>query len=684
MMKRILLLAGTLAACGPSEPVTATTSTPPKDPGKPVTVDKTLADIGLDLSAIDKSVDPCEDFFTYACAGWIKANPIPADKGKWGRGSELTQRNREDLKVILEGARDKPGDDPVLQKLGAFYGACMDETKIEAAGLKPLDGLLAKVREAKDAKGVAAAIIELERAGVEAPFGFNYEQDFKDAKQTVAWLDQAGLGLPDRDFYLEADSTELLGPYREHVARTLELAGVPDAKAAADKIVALETELAKISLRGADRRDPVRIFNRVDLSGLGEIAPAIPWDQYFAALGNPKVTNVAITSKEFFAGMSKLIQTTPPAVWQAYLTYHAVIDLAPTLPKRFVDERFTLDAMLTGKKANEERWKRCVAATDAALGDLVAQPWVKQRFTPEAKAAAEEMVREIGDAFARRVEKLDWMDPETKAKALTKRKATLVQIGYPETWLEYAFPVGEVYADNVIAGRAAELRRKMSKVNQPQDRLEWGMSAPTVNAYYNANLNKMVFPGGILQTPFYSGKATVPVNLGGMGMIVGHELTHGFDDEGSLFDGEGNMSGWWKPETRTAFEERTKCVVEQYGGYETIPGVKLDGKLTAGENIADIAGVKLAFEAYRKMRGDAKERVRADGYTEDQQFFLAVGQAWCSGQRDAIAKTLAKTDPHSPGRWRVNGSLRNLPAFGEAWSCKPGTAMRPAKPCDVW
>jgi putative endopeptidase len=466
----------------------------------------------------------------------------------------------------------------------------------------------------------------------------------------------------------------------------LRLAGLrePAAKASAARVMALETELAKASKTRVERRDPAGLYNKIDRAGIVKAAPAFPWDRYFRELGRPELQDLVVTSVPFFEGVQRLVNTGKPDDWRAYLQWHVVRSFAPALPKAFVDEQFAMTAALTGQQQLEERWKRCVKSTDGALGELLAQPFVARRFAGDSKDATEQMVREISRAFSGELDRLDWMDPTTKERARQKLGSFVYHIGYPERWRTYDFPIGPHFAANAMASRQHELRRELAKIGQPVDRQEWHMSPPTVNAYYNPLKNEMVFPAGILQPPFFDRAASIAVNLGGMGMVVGHELTHGFDDEGSKFDADGNLSDWWDEATRARFTEKTQCVEEQYAQYEALPGVPLNGKLTLGENIADIGGVKLGFEAYRRLRAEAPEKLVAEGFTEDQQFFLSVGQVWCTKAREEVARMLAQVDPHSPPKWRVNGSLVNVPEFGEAFGCEVGTPMRPREICRVW
>ncbi|WP_437898384.1 M13 family metallopeptidase [Sorangium sp. So ce124] len=685
-----------LAACGPAAspppappPPTVKALMPPAPQGLPV-VETKLESVGLDEAALDRSANPCEDFYQFACGGWLAKTEIPGDEASWMRSfNEIEKRNEAELRRILEDAASAGDRDPVTKKIGAYYGACMDEPAVEAAGTKPIADLLAKARRVRDPKGLGALVTELHRRRIWALFDIESAQDMKDATRVIAQLDQNGLGLPDRDYYLGEDdkSKALRKIYEEHVARMMRLAGAQEAaaKAAALDVLQIETELAKISKTRVERRDPTGLYNKLDRAALAKAAPAFPWDAYFRALGLQDVKEVNVTSVRFFEGLSRLLTSVKPAAWQSYLSWHVVRSMAPALPKAFIDESFTLQAALTGQKEVRPRWKRCVDATDNALGELLAQPFVKTSFPGASKPAAEATVHQISDAFARNVRALDWMDEGTRQRALAKLSAMAYLIGYPDKWRTYDFEVDpRSYAKNALAARAFHTQWDLGKIDKPLDRDEWQMSPPTVNAYYDPQRNHMVFPAGILQPPFYSVSSAAAVNLGGIGMVVGHELTHGFDDEGSQFDQKGNLEDWWSKEVGVAFREKTACVEAQYSTFEALPGLKLNGKLTLGENIADLGGVKLAFMAYRAMRKGAAEQTVASGFTEDQQFFLAHGQSWCGKLRDEALRLMVQVNPHSPPRFRVNGPLANLPEFGEAFKCAPGTPMRPTKTCAVW
>ena len=689
----VLLVAAACEPPPPEVPVTpppAPTATQSAAAAAPRIKKVELAEVGLDPDALDRTADPCQDFYQYACGNWIKKAQIPADRPMTSRSFvAITDRNEEALKKILEDAKASPGSDPVLQKIGAYYGACMDEAALEKQGLKGIQPLLDVVKKVKDTKTLVSALAELHRRKVWALFSIGEEQDYGDATRMLAQLDQNGLGLPDRDDYFRDDdrSKKIRDTYLGHVEKMLGFAGIgaKDAKKAAADVMALETALAKVSKTRVERRDPAGLYNKIDRKGLEKTAPLVGWDGYFAGVGFPDILHVNVTSVPFFEGMNKLVESTKPAVWKSYLTWHVLRSAAGALPKAVEDEAFRMEATITGQKEQRPRWKRCVAATDAALGELLAQPFVKKYFTPESKEATERYIAEVSRAFGDEVDKIEWMDPATKSKAREKLSKMAYLIGYPGKWRTYDFPIDPAsFRRSALEARAFDLGYKLSKVGKPVDRERWGMTPPTVNAYYRGTMNHMVFPAGILQPPFFDVKAHVPVNLGAMGMVVGHELTHGFDDKGSRFDALGNLANWWTDDVRKKFNERTDCVVKQYAEYEVLPGVKLDRKLTLGENIADNGGVKLAFSAYRAMRKGAEEVLLADGFTEDQQFFLSAGQIWCIKMTDEIASQRAQKDTHSHPRFRVNGALSNNAAFAEAFQCKEGDAMRRKDACTVW
>ena len=665
------------------QPPVAAEPPAPEAPTKPVK-NTTLAAVGLDPDALDRKADPCDDFYQFACGNWIAKTEIPEDKPLAMRSFvTIEDKNLDFLHDAFEKAHANPGKDPVLQKLGAYYGACMDEAAIDKAGTKPIQPMLATIKQIKDAKSLSAAIAKLHAAGANALFTFGPVEDSADATKSIASIDQAGLGLPDRDYYLvdNDQNRALRGAYTEFVAALLVEAGhkADATKQEAADILALETEIAKVSKDKVARRDPKGTYNKIDRDGVVKAMGHFDWDGFFKTVGLPKAKDITVNSPQFLAGVDALIANTKPETWRNYLTAYALRDAAPFLTKKLEDMRFKFYSQMTGQVVQPPRWKRCVEHTDAGVGDLVSQVFVHDRFPGASKQAAEDQIHAIVAAMKANLAALPWMDATTKTKAEEKLAAMAYQIGYPSKWRTYKFPVNpKTWAANAFAARHAEAARLIAKIGKPVDRDDWDMTAPTVNAYYTPNQNKMVFPAGILQPPFYSVDFAIPVNLGGMGMVVGHELTHGFDDQGAQFDAVGNLKSWWQPETEKQFKQRTQCVVDQYGKYG------LNGSNTVGENIADIGGIKLALAAYRSLRASAPETTVADGFTEDQQFFLAFGQSWCAKLRPKYEQMLITVDPHSPARWRVDGAVSDTPDFAKAFRCKAGAKMRPANACVVW
>ena len=656
-------------------------------PSKPITT-TSLAAIGLDPDALDRSADPCEDFYQFACGGWLAQTEITADKSMEMRSFvAIEDRNADFMHDTLERLRANPGRDPVHQQLAAYYGSCMNEPAIEKAGIAPIAPLRRHIDRVTDVASLSAAIAVLHDAGFPVVFSLFSVQDSANAQHVIAGIDQAGLGLPDRDYYLKDDAAmkTVRGAYRSYVVAVLdELGRRPDVAAReADAILALETEIAKVHKDKIARRDPKGMYNKIDKPGVAKVMPSFDWSSYWRVAG-VTANDVDVSSPEFLAGIDKLLGATKPETWRAYLTFHLGAAASGMLTKKLEHAKFAFTSAITGQAQLEARWKRCVAATDGALSDLVGQVFVKERFAGDSKLAAEGYVKAISDAMAKNLDALPWMDTATRKQADTKRRSMAYQIGFPAKWRTYPFkPDPKQWAQNALAAMKLARQRDVAKIGKPLDREDWSLSAATVNAYYNPQLNTMIFPAGILQPPFYSIEASTPVNLGAMGMVVGHELTHGFDDQGAQFDAAGNLVNWWHPDTETQFKARTRCVIDQYNRYP-VAGGTVNGENTVGENIADIGGLKLAFAAYRQLRSTAPDTAIADGFTEDQQFFLAFGQAWCAKARPDFEKLLATIDVHAPAQWRVNGTLAATPEFAKAFRCKAGQKLVPAKPCTVW
>lgn len=643
----------------------------------------------VDVSAIDRSVQPCDDFYRFACGGWMASTPIPPDRPAWFRGfSEIQQRNQIVLRQILEDAAAGQLDAPYADKLGRFWTACMDEE--QQASMETLQKRMQSLEKVGGGKDLARTVAELQKEGVSAFFGFASTQDFRDATQVIGEVDQGGLGLPDRDYYLRDDdkSREIRENYVRHVARMFELAGTPadQAEQNARTVMDLETRLAKASMARVDRRDPYKVYNRLEREGLEKLAPAFAWNAYFDALGQGDIRKLNVATPDFFRGLNEVVQQTPPEAIRTYLQWQLLDAAAPALSEPFVQEDFTFRAHnLTGEEQILPRWKRCVESVDRVMGEALARPFVAATFGAEGKKEAQQLVRGIEDAFAANLGNLDWMDAPTKERATEKLEAVYNKIGFPDRWRNYdKLEVdAQSYLANLLQGAAFETRRDLAKIGKPLDRTEWFMSPPTVNAYYSPLLNEMVFPAGILQTPFFDTKAPHAANAGGIGMVMGHELTHGFDDKGRQFDAKGNLREWWTPEVGKAYESKAQCVVDQYAGY-TVEGQHLNGELTLGENIADIGGLKLAWLALQKRQQEKGEGPAVNGFSEDQQFFLSFAQSWCANRRPEYARMLVTVDPHSPPEYRVNGTVSNLPGFAEAFSCPAGAKMAPQKRCEVW
>jgi predicted metalloendopeptidase len=667
-----LVLSLVLPALGAVAAEKTTPATPPAP--KPV-----------DAALFDTSVKACDDFFQHAVGGWLRANPVPADKARWSAFEELADRNRAILKSILEEASAK-ADWPkgsVNQKVGDFFASGMDEAAIEKAGTKPLAPWLAKVDGLESNTGLPKLVAELHARRVMAGYGLFVGQDQKETTRYIPNLSQGGLGLPDRDYYLKADakSKEIREKYVAHVAKMLELLGdAPEAATAKAAVVMdLETKLAKAARTRVELRDPERNYNKRTLAQLVEAAPGYDWKAYARAMGIPEGQELNVRQPEFVTAFAAMAAAEPLDSWKAYFRWHLVRVSADLLPKRFAEEAFAFyGRTLNGVPEQEERWKRVQAATDRALGEALGQLYVERAFSPGSKERMKVLVENLRASLKARIEAAPWMGAETKKAAQKKLAAFGVKIGYPDRWRDYsALPVSRgSYFENVVAANAFEMKRNLGKLGKPIDRTEWGMTPPTVNAYYSPTMNEIVFPAGILQPPFFWADGDDAVNYGGIGVVIGHEMTHGFDDSGSRYDAEGNLQNWWTDEDRKAYEARTALVVKQFDGYRPLADLGINGKLTLGENVSDLGGLKIAWEALAKALGkDPNAAERIEGSTPGQRFFLNYAAIWRNNIRDEALRVRLNTDPHSPGRFRVLGPLSALPEFHAAFGCAAGSPM---------
>ncbi len=661
----------------------------------PQTVAPTLAaPSGVEKAALDTSVSPCDDFYQYACGGWIKSHEIPSEESTWYRSfSVIHDRNEETLKDILEArAKGDVGDDTYGKALGDFYATCMDEAAVEKNGLAPLEPWLKSIREVKDPASLTKLLGKLQADGLGMVWQFSAGQDFNDATAMVGMISQGGLGMPERDYYLDVKTpkmVELRAAYAKHVADMLVLAGDTDvkAKAAAKVVLAVETMIATASMSKEDRREPKKINHPSTKVNLPKVAPGVAWDSWLEAAFAKNVTSFNVAQPDFMKAAGQMIGgKVSIADWKTYLRWHLLRQNASELPARFVDEQFRWRQALTGAKSIAPRWKRCVRATDAALGEALGEPFVKKTLGSDGKSTVVGMVTAIEAVMHENIEKLSWFDESTRKAAFLKLGKIANKIAYPEHIRDYrGLIVGrESFITNTINASRFEHGRQINKLGKPVDRAEWQMSSPTVNAYYDAQLNEMVFPAGILQSPFFASSAPASTNYGGIGMVMGHELTHGFDDEGRQFDADGNLKDWWGPAVNAEFERRASCVKNQYNDYVVLGDLHVNGTLTLGENIADLGGLKLAFKAMKASAAKLAPSPSRGEFTAEQEYFVGFAQGWCGKLRDEALRYQVATNPHSPPSLRVNGPISNTPEFAEAFSCKPDAKMVRKDRCDVW
>ncbi len=654
----------------------------------------------FDLAAIDKTADPCADFYQYACGSWVKQNPIPSDQVRWARSFSLLQeRNRYLLWQQLDAASRSPKD-PLEKQYGDYYAACMNTPLVEQKGLTPLKPAFDRIAALKDARGLAPLIGELASEGSPAPlFRFNVEQDEKDSTKQIAGISQAGLSLPDRDYYIVENQRfkEIRKQYLEHLTKMFVLAGDTPEKAAeeASSVIKIETALAKASMSRTDFRMPENRYHIYTVPDFQKLAPEFDFNVYFKDVNVGSFESLNVATPDFFKEMNQLIASEPVDAWKSYLRWQTLHVSAANLPKAFFDENFAFfGKTLAGQKEPEPRWKQCTSMTDRALGEAVGQDWVKKNFPPQAKANMDKLVAALEKSLGDDIKTLPWMSEETKKAAEEKLAMIRNKIGYPEKWRDYTALM--VTRDDLIGDlhREAIFERNynLNKLGKPVDEKEWGMTPPTVNAYYSSSMNDINFPAGILQPPFFDFTIDPAVNFGGIGVVIGHEMTHGFDDQGSKYDGKGNLREWQTAADRKAFTERTDCEADEYSGFEAAPAhdsaqaQNLNGKLTLGENTADNGGLRIAYMALLDTLAAQGKSIndKIDDYTEAQRYFIGFAQVWCQNQTEQSARQSALTDPHSPGRWRVNGSVQNFDEFGKAFNCSKGKPMAPAKSCRVW
>jgi len=654
--------------------------------------DEPAAIASFDLTALDRSASPCQDFYRFACGGWMKSHPIPSDQARWGRFNELAERNKLVLRGILEKAQAGAASEPVDRRLGGLYSACMDEDAVEKKGTEPLKDDFAAIDAAASAAELPALLARLHREGVGAGFSFDSDQDYKDATKVIAEYDQGGLGLPDRDYYFKTDakSERLRKQYAWHVAKMFGLLGDDPKTAAAESetVMRVETELARVSMDRVSRRNPDNLYHKMDAAQLAALAPGFDWNRYFVETGSPASEWLNVVSTNFAAGFASQLAARPLADWKVYLRWQVARSAAPWLSKDFVNESFDFSGRkVSGAKELKPRWKRCVELADGAIGHDLGRRYVEQTFGADGRKRTDELIAAIQKSLKTDLEGLDWMTDATRKRAVEKFVAIVDKIGGPAQWRDYAGVTIDPkdLLGSVRSARAYEVRRRLGKIGKPVDRAEWDMTPPTVNAYYNPQLNEIVFPAGILQSPFFDRGGDQAINLGAIGVVIGHELTHGFDDEGRKFDAKGNLAEWWTPEDAKKFEEKTQCVVDQYGAYEPLAGVRLNGKLTLGENTADNGGVRLATMALDELKKSGAVPADVNGFTPEQRLYLGFAQVWCQNSSEENIRLLANVDPHSAARFRVIGPLSNTPEFAKAFSCKPSDAMvRGAKACRVW
>ncbi len=659
---------------------------------KPTEVYKPIP--GFDASSIDSSADPCNDFYKFSCGKFASNHPIPGDQPAVDQFYALYNVNTQSLNEILTkaaagGAERTPNE----QKIGDYYKSCMDTEALEAKGMAPVQPWLDKINAVGSTRDLPLLVGELQRVGVDVFFGYGEQQDFKDASKQIAFVDQAGLGLPERDYYLrtgEKDET-VRKQYVEHVAKMLTLAGTPADQAQKDAaaIMALETVLAKASMPVTDRRDPEKTYHLQTLAVFNETVSASSFNRFRQGINSPEITEINNANPEFIKAMVDTLQQTDIATLKAYMRYHLLTSAASRLPKKFDDENFDFyGRKLTGQPDQSARWKRCSNAVNGALGEALGEVYVSKYFAGDSKAKMLEMVHDIEASMGKDIDSLEWMSAPTKVQAHEKLAGIANKIGYPDKWRDYSKL--EVKADDALGNRfrstAFENDRVLNKIGKPVDHSEWGMTPPTVNAYYDPSMNDINFPAGILQPAFYDQKQDDAVNYGHIGAVIGHELTHGFDDEGRKFDAKGNLRDWWTPEDAKKFDERADCLVMEYGSFTAVDDVKVNGKLTLGENTADNGGLVLAYMAYleRAKKENVDLKAKVNGYTAPQRFYIAYAQNWCENSRPEVIRQQVLTDPHSPDHFRANGAIVNAPGFADAFSCKKGVPMVPANSCRVW
>ena len=644
------------------------------------------APAGIEILSLDRSVDACTDFYQFACGGWMAANPMPADRQRWGQFNQLQESNFTILRRILE----TPGSDAGRKKASDYYAACMDEGGIEARGLQPIQPELTRIEAIARKDDLPAAIAHLHSSGVNVLFRFGVRTDLRDATRQIANVDQGGLGLPDRDYYLKTDarSLELKQKYQNHVQRMLAMLKTTPAGAEAEAraVLAIETKLADAALDRTARRDPAATDHMMSRADWQALTPDLDWSKYVAAAGAPAFNQINVSVPSYLKTMSALIALTSLDDLKAYLAWQLVNASAQSLPKAFADADFDFfSRTLGGQQEPLPRWQRCVTQTDEQLGEALGKAFVEEAFGPGAKTDTLKMVEAVKAAMKQDIDLASWMSEQTKRAAEVKLNAVADRIGYPDKWRDYSsVKIGRDDAfGNLQHATAFERKRDLDKIGRPVDLSEWSMTPPTVNAYYSSNRNNINFPAGILQPPFYQAGRDPAVNYGGAGAVVAHELTHGFDDQGRKFDGKGNLRDWWTEGDAKAYEGRASCIADQYSEYVVAGDTRLNGRLTLGENTADNGGGRLALMAYLAGPGKTAPPV-LDGFTPEQRFFIGFGQIWCENRRPEFERLRAATDPHSSGKYRVNGTVSNMPEFQKAFSCKPDAPMVRQNQCRVW